>query len=132
MKASRSSLGRAVLVVSSTVGAKVTKIVCRSSGRITRPISRSVVLSLTVSQRTVQNLAARLFFLVSLKEKLFTRSSRVVGSRVDSVSSVMCARWCIAHVTRTRPESSRCNRDVALKGCMSDAGVAVKDVDGDK
>ena len=88
--------------MSSTVGAKATKIVYRSRGRIIPPISRSVVLSVAVPQRAVQNLAARLFFLVSLKEKLSTRSSRVVGSRVDSVYSDVCAMWCIAHATRTR------------------------------
>jgi len=66
------------------------------------PIAKSVVLSLTVSQRTIHNLTTRLFFLVSLEETLSTRYSRVVGSRVDSVSIVVCAKWCSAHVTRTR------------------------------
>ncbi len=58
----------------------ITNIVCRSRGRITPPGYRSVVLSLTVSQRTVQNLAVRLFFFISLKEKLSVKSSKVVGS----------------------------------------------------
>ncbi len=38
------------------------------------PISKMMVLSLTVSHMIVLNLAAWLFFLVSLKEKLFTKS----------------------------------------------------------
>ena len=60
--------------------------VCLSRGRMIPPISRRVVLSLTDSQRTVQCFAARLRFLISLKEKLSISSSMTslsMGGVVD-------------------------------------------------
>jgi len=64
------------------------------------PISRSVVLSLTVSQRAVQNFDAKLFFLISLKGKLSTRSSRVVGSTGQGWTpfSLMRVRCGVVHM----------------------------------
>ena len=53
---------------------------CLSRGRITPPSSSRVVLSLTDSHSTVQCLAARFFFLISLKEKLSTSSSMTFWS----------------------------------------------------
>ncbi len=75
IKARRSSFGNAVRVVSSAVGAKDTRMVCLSRGKITPPIFRRVVMSLTDSQMTVQCLATRLRFLISLKEKFSMSSS---------------------------------------------------------
>ena len=50
-KARRSSLGRAVRVESSAVGANVMKTVWSSMGRMTPLVSKRVVLSLTVSPK---------------------------------------------------------------------------------
>ena len=86
-------------IVSSAVGEKVRKRVIPPNGRISPPEMRSASLSLSVSQRTDQNLVCMVLFGISLNRKLSASSSMVEEYALGFVVPFLCRHW-RAHATR--------------------------------
>ena len=88
-------------MVSSVVGEKVRKRAIPLNERIRPPERSSVSLSLTVSQRTDQNLVCMVFFCISMNEKFCDRSSMMEGVVLGSMAPYVCRHY-KAQATRTK------------------------------